>query len=61
MPVSVNRELCPHNHICPLIKVCPVEAISQAADGYPIVDADKCIECGACIDECPKHAMDFDK
>ncbi|WP_304471674.1 4Fe-4S binding protein [uncultured Muribaculum sp.] len=32
-------------------------AITQGDDGYPIVDHDKCIECGKCVRSCPKKAM----
>ncbi len=59
MPVRVNKNLCPHNHICPLIKLCPVAAITQNTEGYPEVDGEKCIECGECIASCPKGAMEM--
>ncbi|MBO4966307.1 MAG: 4Fe-4S binding protein [Muribaculaceae bacterium] len=55
--IVVDRNLCPHDHVCPLIKLCPVGAITQLSDGYPIVDHDKCIECGKCVRSCPKKAM----
>ena len=34
---------------------CPVEAISMN-DGVASIDADKCIECGACAGACPVEA-----
>ena len=55
--IVVDRNLCPHDHVCPLIKVCPVGAISQGADGYPVIDYDLCIECGKCVAKCPMKAM----
>lgn len=55
--IEVDRKLCPHDHVCPLIRICPVGAITQGDDGYPIVDHDKCIECGKCVRSCPKKAM----
>lgn len=61
MAVSVNKDLCPHNHVCPLIKICPVEAITQNSEGYPVVDPSLCIECGLCIDHCPMKAMHFEQ
>ena len=55
--IAVDKSICPHNHICPLIKVCPVEAISQDAEGFPVIDYDLCIECEACVAACPMGAM----
>jgi Fe-S-cluster-containing hydrogenase component 2 len=34
-----------------------VEAISEADDKY-VIDAEKCTDCGACIDVCPSDAID---
>ncbi|MEG1644676.1 MAG: 4Fe-4S binding protein [Alistipes sp.] len=59
MPVVLDKTRCPHNHVCPLIEVCPVEAISQGADGFPIVNYDLCIECEECTHACPMKAMQF--
>ena len=53
--IEVDRKLCPHDHVCPLIRICPVGAITQGDDGYPIVDHDKCIECGKCVRSCPQE------
>lgn len=39
------------------MKLCPVDAITQDAEGYPVIDYDLCIECGTCVENCPKHAM----
>ena len=55
--IVVNKNICPHNHVCPLIKTCPVGAISQNAEGFPVIDYTLCIECGKCIRKCPKKAM----
>ena len=57
MPIKVDRDVCPHDHVCPLIKSCPAVAISQGQDGYPVIDYAVCAECGVCVDECPKQAM----
>ncbi|MCI6770410.1 MAG: 4Fe-4S binding protein, partial [Oscillospiraceae bacterium] len=35
---------------------CPVGAISEG-DGQYVIDADSCIECGACADGCPVSAI----
>lgn len=55
--IQVDRNICPHDHVFPLIKTCPVGAISQDADGYPVIDYNRCIECGKCVRKCPKKAM----
>lgn len=47
--IRVNKQVCPHDHICPLIKICPLGAISQDAEGYPVINYNLCIECGKCV------------
>ena len=39
--------------------VCPVEAISKDKDGNVVVDKNKCIACGKCIDTCPNKVIHF--
>lgn len=56
--IQVNKSICPHNHVCPLIKICPVGAISQNAEGFPVIDYTLCIECGKCVRKCPIRAME---
>jgi len=38
------------------VAVCPVEAFREL-DTYLVIDADECIDCGACIPECPVDAI----
>ncbi|MBT4059904.1 MAG: 4Fe-4S binding protein [Euryarchaeota archaeon] len=38
------------------VAVCPVEAFREA-DTYLVIDPDECIDCGACITECPEDAI----
>ncbi len=56
VPVA-DAERCPQNHRCPLLEVCPVGAISQEGFALPVVDPDRCIECGACVAQCRMGAM----
>jgi ferredoxin len=35
---------------------CPVEAFREAAT-YLVIDPDECIDCGACVDDCPVDAI----
>lgn len=37
------------------VRVCPVKAI-RITGGYVRVEGDLCIQCGACVHECPQHA-----
>lgn len=37
------------------VRVCPVKAI-RITGGYARVEGDLCIQCGACVHECPQHA-----
>ena len=39
------------------VAVCPVEAFREA-DTYLVIDPDECIDCGACIPECPVDAIE---
>ena len=38
------------------VDVCPVEAFREL-DTYLVIDPDECIDCGACIPECPVEAI----
>lgn len=57
MAYTINEFVCPQNHRCPLIKVCPVNAISQDGIGLPLIDQEKCTECGLCKISCPLKAV----
>jgi NAD-dependent dihydropyrimidine dehydrogenase PreA subunit len=37
------------------VDVCPEGAIS--VDDVAVVDEKKCLDCGACVDECPNTAI----
>lgn len=55
----VITSLCMRDGSC--ATVCPVECIVPGSpeDKYPwfYIDADTCIDCGACESECPFHAI----
>jgi len=38
------------------VAVCPVECFREAPT-YFVIDPDECIDCGACIPECPVEAI----
>ena len=38
------------------VAVCPVEAFREA-ENYLVIDPDECIDCAACVSECPVEAI----
>ena len=40
------------------VKVCLFDALKMGPDGYPVVDPEKCVGCGACERACPKHILE---
>ncbi|MEM3342524.1 MAG: 4Fe-4S binding protein [Thermoplasmata archaeon] len=52
MAVEVNEELC-----VGCVDVCPVEALAMKKNNKVGCDADKCIDCGQCVNECPEGAL----
>lgn len=57
MALQIDPRLCPQNHRCPLIAICPVGAISQEGFSLPVIDPERCIECGKCMRQCGKQAV----
>jgi Fe-S-cluster-containing dehydrogenase component len=47
---------CNHCDNPPCVKPCPTGATYRTEDGLVLVDAKKCIGCGACIVSCPYGA-----
>lgn len=58
--IKVIKSKCPQDHPCPLIGMCPVGAISQYEYDAPLVDQEKCIACGICVQNCAYGAFEFD-
>ena len=54
---TVIASRCPQNHPCPLVRLCPAGAISQKGFAAPVIDADKCLDCGICSKNCGQGAV----
>jgi NADH-quinone oxidoreductase subunit F len=49
---AIDSEICDGCMVC--LKSCPVRAISGAKDEIHIIDTDKCVKCGTCLDLCKR-------
>ena len=52
----VVTEACVMHKYQDCVAVCPVAAFSEA-DNYLVIDPDECIDCAACVTECPVEAI----
>jgi Fe-S-cluster-containing dehydrogenase component len=48
--------LCNHCEEPTCVEVCPSQATTKREDGVVMIDFQKCIGCGACVEHCPYHA-----
>jgi len=43
------------------VAVCPVDCIHDSGHNLYVIDPGECIDCGACIEECPVGAISTDE
>ena len=55
MPYVVTSACVDHKYQ-DCVAVCPVDAFREA-DNYLVIDPDECIDCAACVTECPVEAI----
>tara|TARA_Y100000361_G_scaffold154260_1_gene179150 strand:- start:4070 stop:4345 length:276 start_codon:yes stop_codon:yes gene_type:complete len=55
----VVTSACVNHKYQDCVSVCPVDAFREA-NTYLIIDPDECIDCGACIPECPVGAIYYE-
>tara|TARA_Y100001938_G_C7933240_1_gene350410 strand:+ start:242 stop:517 length:276 start_codon:yes stop_codon:yes gene_type:complete len=55
----VVTSACVNHKYQDCVSVCPVDAFREA-NTYLIIDPDECIDCGACISECPVGAIYYE-
>ena len=53
--------LCNHCDEPPCIPVCPVQATYQQKDGIVVIDNERCVACGYCVQACPYDARFINK
>jgi electron transport complex protein RnfB len=39
--------------------VCPFDAVTMGDSGLPVIDPEKCVACGKCVEACPKKIIDL--
>ena len=69
--IKIACQSCPENKVTvtdqcmacighPCVNVCPKNAVTFTKDGS-VIDQDKCIKCGKCVEACPYNAINHQK
>ena len=60
LEVEIRSERCNHCENSPCVRCCPTGASHIVEGGVVLVEHNKCIGCGACIESCPYDARYVD-
>jgi len=58
---KIIQAKCDRSPFCPVKRVCPTGAVERAGFfmGKVVINDEKCIGCGRCIQVCPHNAVSF--
>lgn len=56
-----RKHNCMHCTDAPCIEECPVDALSHAPNGTVVLDLNRCVGAGECVEECPYGAIHLDR
>ena len=57
-PITINYDRCVGSSCRVCERVCPYDAMHfYGPEDKPMVDPDKCTQCGICVRECPWQAI----
>lgn len=59
--VHYIARLCAHCENAPCKSACPAGAIYRREDKLVLIDPEKCVGCGACVEACPYEAIYFNE
>ena len=61
MAVKIDKSICENCAKCVGLSYCPMEVYTiDEKTGEVIIDNEKCINCGLCVNTCPTGAIQFE-
>lgn len=59
MGVKIDKDICTSCAQCVGISYCPMGVYSINENGEVVIDNEKCVDCGLCVNTCPAGAIKF--